>query len=560
MRCTALLVALWLSGLAGAQTADFDQQAARLFTKTYHHHAWQDDEHTVDRDDWSLPPWAKAAPYSGVQINPALVGDGFPGRLLVGVRGSWRDCEPREGQYDFEPLRRAIVAASAGGRRAVRLGLGAAVWETRWFAAVGSAEVTRTEPGTAPPWLRDHGVPIIEEKPNSSIPFQVVNLDIYHPEYHRRYLALVAAFGRSGIPLMPELDLCYVHLSSASRGEEGAGPPVGDARRPLFEQRLRAWAAAFGPEARKLCLVSNKDDDLRLALSLGMGQRNGFVEHYMMHTASPGMGQTVDADGYLVVDERCPLIAENRASGDENEEYTKTHVTRFGPIETFAHRYREATLRMLQMRRNFVWAEGGPWLINPPLLHYLALELGQTVSTAPDAWCYLRESTVNGGRTVRNFERWLYQRDADGARTAATERVDVPATMFEFDKAHRYDLTARRTQSDAGQREIRFGLDDTFLSGGPWAVAVKVTYLDRGRARWQLEYQNEAGQTVSRPVVCGDTGQARTATFILRDAVFAGVGYRGADLRLRATQGDAVVRFVRVIKLDPPAAPALEGR
>jgi hypothetical protein len=31
------------------------------------------------------------------------------------------------------------------------------------------------------------------------------------------------------------------------------------------------------------------------------------------------------------------------------------------------------------MRRNFVWAEGGPWFINPPLLHYVALELGKSV-------------------------------------------------------------------------------------------------------------------------------------------------------------------------------------
>ncbi len=90
--------------------------------------------------------------------------------------------------------------------------------------------------------------------------------------------------------------------------------------------------------------------------------------------------------------EKCPLIAENRASGDENEEYS--NEIRFGPIETFPHRYHEATLRVLQMRRNFVWAEGGPWLVNPPLLHYLAVELGQTARTAPDAWCCLREERL----------------------------------------------------------------------------------------------------------------------------------------------------------------------
>ena len=318
---------------------------------------------------------------------------------------------------------------------------------------------------------------MIEEKPNKSLPFQVVNLDIYHPEYHQRYLKLVAAFGRSGIPQMKELDLCYLHLVSASRGEEGAGPPVGDPRRRLFEERMRAWAEAFKGVTHKLCLVSGKQEDMELGLRLGMGQRNGFVEHYMLHAPNPGLGQELDADGYLVVNEQCPLIAGNRASGDENEEYTSSHEARFGPIETFPHRYHEATLRMLQMRRNFVWAEGGPWLINPPLLHYLALELGKSAQDAPDAWCYLRESVVKGGphgQPVKNFERWLYQRDVEGARTEATEKVAVPSQMFEFDPNHLYDLTARQTQMAKGQASIRFGVDEGRISlpGGTVQVTV----------------------------------------------------------------------------------------
>ena len=55
--------------------------------------------------------------------------------------------------------------------------------------------------------------------------------------------------------------------------------------------------------------------------------------------------------------------ADNRASGDENEEYGPELVVRFGPIETFPHRYHESMLRVLQMRRNLVWAESGSWLI-----------------------------------------------------------------------------------------------------------------------------------------------------------------------------------------------------
>ncbi len=538
---------------------EFDRKAAKLFTKRYFFHEWVEAERTVDGEDWSLPPWVKAARYSGVSINPKKVGNQFPGRLLRNVVVTWREVEPEEGRYEFEPVRRRILEASEGGRYAVRFSLYASVWETRYFRSLTDHTVVRRVEGSAPRWLRKYGVPLIEERPNSSIPFQVVNMDIYHPQYHRRYLKLVEALGRSGIPQMPQLDFCYLHLKSASRGEEGVGPRLDDPRRPLYEQRLRAWAAAFHPYEYKLCNVSGVDRDLQLCLKLGMGQRNGFVEHYMLHAPNPALGQLLDENGYLVVDESNPLIAENRASGDENEEYTAQHVVRFGPVETFPHRYHESMLRVLQMRRNFVWAEGGPWLVNPPLLHYVALELGRTVRTAPDAWCYLRQSFVpdrlhkkwNQPLAVKNFERWVYQRDADGARTVPTERVDVPDQMFDFARGHRYDFTARRTDVANGQTKILFGVEDRFLSGGPHRVAVKVTYVDKDNAEWTLQYFNGPTSTDERLVRCGNTGRTRTVTFLLPDAWFPKKGYTGADLVIRARRGDAVIRFLRVVKLDP---------
>ena len=102
-----------------------------------------------------------------------------------------------------------------------------------------------------------------------------------------------------------------------------------------------------------------------------------------------------------------------------------------------------------------------------------------------------------------------------------------------------------------GQSLIRFGVDDAFLSGGPRAVAVKITYLDRNNAEWQLEYFTGAEKTATRKVTCGESGAAKTVTFIFKDACFPGQGYTGLDLQIRALKGDAVIRFVRVVKLDP---------
>lgn len=542
---------------AGEST--FDQKAEHLFHKRYFSHPWRETDHTVDGEDWSLPPGVKAARYSGISISENKVPPEFPGRIQRTVSASWREVEPVEGTYEFSGLRQRILKASEGGKYAVKMGLGASVWETRYFRSLTDRTVIRTNPGTAPLWMAVHRVAQIEERPNASIPFQVVNLDIYCAAYHERYVRMVQAFGESGIPQMEQLDICYLHLRSASRGEEGSGPDPDDPNRKRYEERLRAWAAAFSGVEHKLCNVSHREGDMAFALSLGMGQRNGFVEHYMLHAPNPALGQLLDDHGYLVVDEANPLIAENRASGDENEEYTRHHEARFGPIETFPHRYRESMLRVLQMRRNFVWAEGGPWLVNPPLLNYVALELGKSARNAPDAWCYLRESTVpdrtrkqwRTALSVKNFERWLYQRDSDGARTLPAGKVPVPVQMFEFHKEHLYDYTARQTHVAEGQNEIRFSLDEAFLVGGPHRVAVKITYLDKGLTEWALAYHSGPAAVATRRVTCADTGDARTVTFVLDDACFPR-GSDRPDIVIRALRGDAVIRFVRIVKLHEP--------
>jgi hypothetical protein len=557
------LIILWLlhpwSAIAavkgGGASDSFNEKAPKLFHRDYFIHPWDETDHTVDGEDWSLPPWVKAAPYSGIMV-PKTVPKDFPGRIQRGVELSWREAEPREGTFDFGALRTAILKASDNGKYSVKMGLEATVWETRYFRKLKDPAIDHISIGSAPRWLTNYGIRIIEERPNSSTPFQVVNLDIYDPEYHKRYLKMVAEFGETGIPQLKALDQCYLHLRSASRGEEGTGPDLNDPNRKLYEERLRAWAAAFKGVEYKLCNVSGKEEDIAYCIRLGMGQRNGFVEHYMTYAPNPMLGQQLDANGYLVADEQNPIIAENRASGDENEEYR--NEVRFGPLETFPHRYHESMLRVLQMRRNFLWAEGGSWFVNPPLLNYVALELDKSARTAPDAWCYLRESYVRDKtdksgkkvQPVKNFERWLFQRDADGARTEPVEKVNIPEQMFEFHKEHMYEYTARKTRAGDGQRLIRFGTDDTFLAGGPHPVAVKITYLDRDNAGWALEYFTTSSQVAQRTVSCGNTGKPRTVTFILKDAWFPGKGYGGQDLQIRAIKGDAIVRLLRVIKLD----------
>lgn len=63
----------------------------------------------------------------------------------------------------------------------------------------------------------------------------------------------------------------------------------------------------------------------------------------------------------------------------------------------------------------------------------------------------VRPPPVESRRTSSDFLwRWLYQRDAEGARTEAFEKVGVPPRMFEFDRRHLHDLTACRTSRRGG--------------------------------------------------------------------------------------------------------------
>lgn len=505
---------------------------------------WRTADDIIDGWDWSLPPGVEAVPYSGVKYYDKA-GRTIPGNRIISVRSSWRELEPEEGHFDFEPLReklRNLPEDCAG----AELHMYASVYETRYL---NTGKIT---PGTAPLWLTEqYGIPIVEETPKTNLatPFQVVNLDIWDERYHQRYLKFVEGFGSSGIAQMPEIMLSYVHGRSSSRGEEAGGRYEGRALE-CMKERMAAWARAFEGVEYKLAWVGNSGEILDYAYELGMGQRNGFVEMVLLHADNRQLGQYLDEDGYLCVDESCLPIAEGRALGDENEEYARNvHVPRFGPVETWLHRYRESMLRVLQMRRSFIWCEGNPW-VDPPLLAYVSLELGRSVETAPDVWCRLRESTIRRQgqpQPVRNFERWLYQRDREGYQARPTEKVEVWNTQLRYHPDHYYDYTARTTDRAAGDPAIGFAVDDRFLSGGPHRVAVKVTYYDRDEGAWALIYRTPGGEA-QRSVRCMDSETVRTATLFLDDATFAAEGL-DYDFEIRADQVDAVVAFVRVIKL-----------
>ena len=560
--------ARWLGLFAWAAACGAAEPAATVvdgvpFYADVVRQAWRETDDVIEGFDWSLPPAVGPSPHGFIK---GAAGDPrtFPGHLLGVVNVTWQDVEPEEGRYDFGVIDARMAALRAQGYQAIELHVRGSVWDVEFDDASGrpippdqlrpEQRAVRAREISAPRWLARYAIPTARGGPEIGRNEHLVNLDIFQADYHTRYLKMVAAFGRTGIAQRPELAVAYVHMVSSSGGEENDGAFPGDPNHARMVERLQAWADAFGPDRGKLLFTGHHPENLRIAYALGMGQRNGYVERYLLYTHEPALGQSMDADGYLAVDESLPPIAENRAFGDENEEYelrSEVHVTRFGPRATWPHRYREASLRALQMRRNYLWVP--PRSPDPALTAYVAAELGRQVQDAPDAWCYLRESYVHASNSwrgaavpVRNFERWLYQRDAPGWESRPAERVDYPPPTEPFIRhayvaGRNYDFVARQ-----GKR-FGFAVDDRFLSGGAARVAVKITYCDD--EPWRLVYQTAAGPA-ERAVPCRGDGALRTATFFLTAAQFTGRNL-DHDFEIHAQGEHATIRLVRIIRLTP---------
>jgi hypothetical protein len=518
----------------------------------------------IDGWDWSLPPHVRPSPHAKVRWGfhgwkqGKIAKAGFPEGLAVvdEVWWSWGKLEPEEGRFEFEPLRAAIRERIDAGCAGVIIRMLGSVWETGrpedWRAWEKKAK-WRFGRWSAPRWLDeigDLGVRKIEEQKSGA---RVVHLDIFDPVYHERYLRFVKAFGESGLPASPEVAGLIICGMSFSNGEEAAGVKI-DApeRRRRWRERLEAWIDAFGPHRAKLVAMGD-GPVAALNRELGLGSRDGFVEMYLYHTNDPDRGQRIDDERYLTVDESNAYVADPRIIfGDENEEYSDRYADkpgkpgRFGPVESFTYRYFTSMLRLLQMRRNYLYTEENA--VSPELLWYVCHGLGRRADDSPDAWCFLRESYLSpwsnpkphgSPGALKNFERWLHQRDRPGYETVPSVRIPHFAKKWWLaDGQKRYDFVARE-----GAR-IGFAVGDGFLHGGGKRVAVKVSYYDGYRGSWRLAYRKAGREVLSAPVATTGRDGFRTATLFI-EADLEAKGY-DFDFELHC-DGRVPVSFVRVV-------------
>lgn len=517
---------------------------------------WNPQNHIIHGWDWSMPGFVTPADNGLIamqrifRLNQSFsqMNLQFPMNSTASIWVKWKHLEPEKDSIDFAPLIDKINEARNKGLKVVLRLLGHAYSRGNASDSVGQ--------GGAPVWLKDEGVAFLPKDPTR--PQDNYNFDPADPIFHARYLNLVQELGKTEIPDL--VDGCYIGYASRSNGDEGIGPHGSDPDTVAHVlERLDAWQQAFPGMEHKVFMGGSSD----YGFDKGFGIRRGFVEMYMYQLPDDEMGQYVDENQYIYVDESAPIITHGGFHGEENEEYEEAWATaergfRFGPTtESYPYRYFVSSLRMLQMRCNYVLQSG---FLLPKMTPFLALEMGRTVDDTPDVWTYLTTSYLNkwylyspsdnngvafpsapvdSGVAVKNFERWLYQRDAPGYETTPTIRVDHPINMWMIAPGKRYDHIAKKGAKMGFDIDDRwFGVADTF--------AIKVTYFDFTAGQMNLHYNG--GTAVQSVNLTGDSA-LKTAT-IMVSGMQANSMANNFDFTLEAASGAAeiVVSMVRVVR------------
>ncbi len=322
-----------------------------------------------------------------------------------------------------------------------------------------------------------------------------------------------------------------------------------------YKAFIDTWANAFSPNQQKLATVlaggpwhPDTEEIIAHNYQAGCGQRDGMPSQETISNAV--YGHVVDADGYLSVDANHPPVQDHTIFyGSENTEFDPDSTTWGDPEHTWI-RMQFAVFWNLVTRRNWLALTRKLRTVEPyqSFLEWTMLELGQTVATTWDAWSWTRQGTWNNLGTIKNYERWLYQRDLppDG-ETVATLHLG-------YDTYGSYNTTdvweARRTDLASGMNRFYFDVSSDLMTGGPQHVYLLVTYLDETTTTWQIDYSGGPGIHFSTPAVTHqDSGEWKTVTFEVPDMhLDADPFANGMDFRISCTGAeDLTVKITRIV-------------
>jgi hypothetical protein len=521
--------------------------------------------------DWTMPNTAQPADECGViTINNSAYPSGWQGHKIKCINAAWGGkgstaaarrataLEPTQGDYRMDRITGPMADTAYDG---VFLNVRGFVVNT---TVNPSAEISAPEWLTTPTYTTTGGSATI------------TSLLIRNSNVKTRHFALIDAIRDAGILADSRLWQQILHLPSSSRGEEFNTTQGGSVVNGVNEDYTAAkeyitkWADAAGANKKKIMWTDDYGQVDTAAsgylwqhavVTKGLGSRGGAIEWWLFNQYTPSedgtnqqyCGQTwtlasgsTNNEGYLGVDETNLCIANGRGWHDQNEVYSD-------PASAVQQQnYRMAHLRTMQMRRRIVGVDDG-YQMNPKMDNWLSLDAGYTAATAQQAWiCLMRTWTRSGGnRGIRNFEKWLYQRDIYGATTPTVQKDHGPLTSASSNKSQNTGLPTSLWNIDLARQGTSIGIavDDDFIDAGTSdSVCIKVTYLDSGSSTWNLQYTRTNGTTATKSVTCTNTKVVRTATFFISDFKNPASGLV-PDFYLKSSNASVPFMFVRVIKV-----------
>lgn len=540
-------------------------------------------------DDWWLPDWVTTSSNSGFYHTNNTAD-------ATGIKIPWKEVNPSEGVYDWTYIEKQAKAASTD-----------KLW-VRFFAS----DVNHVPSWV----IKKYNIPsyryLWPDSPYYDINYQINSEGNFIPiwntnvqnEYRKMLHALakhkLATSGRIVFAYIPHgwrwseysfkwltekikngttpqefLDWFSVMLedyATVFRGDYGKLVYTGRGEAEWMEwapARIGWTNAKYSPYWNAWNDAINSADGgsvlSDMVIKKGGGARDGFTEQFNRYGNIPDWGTTLitydDGYRYSVVDDTNPLIADkSRVFATENEDFSSL----WKPVSSFDKYYywKMAHLCALKLRMNWIFPKWNEAAERPKLTAWLKLSLGKKAAESPDAWVALRQYFPGKGDkkdNVRNFERWLTHRNVrpDGM-TKPTYRIDYPASYAKSlngnSDTSAWSYEALRTDIASGSKYMYFSVDDDFMSPGSHRVQIKVTWRDDAVGTWHVDYDAADGSIYKRCNVSakGD-GKWKTSTLTIKDAGFANRQVSGNDFRLVSDgQTDLVVRFVRVIRLDPP--------
>ena len=508
--------------------------------------SWRGTEDVVQGWDWTMPNGVAKATLSGVfTINNNTYPTGWQGNKIRVINAKWKDLQPTSStSWNFSSITNYLNDPNYDG---VFLNV------RGWVTATPTPDKVDI---TAPTWATGTAYPTYTTVKS----YTITSLVAYNDNVKTKHKALIARLGTEGILTSPRIWGQIIHLPSSTRGEEFETMQGNEAATQAAAiEYIQAWATAAGANAGRLMWTDDRGTwptIFRAAIAAGTGARGGAIELWLWGNYSPGykeFTQQTWANGYLDVDESGVIISERRGWHDQNEAYTDPNSA------VQQQNYRMGHLRMLQMRRMILWVDDG-FLMNPKMDNWAGVQAGHTVTTSPEAWiCLMRtwtRSTDNGvtswqNRRVNNFERWLYQRESEGATTPTINKDHGPLTQVSSNKSKITALTSEYWNIDLARQGTSIGIavDDDFIAvGASDSVCIKVMFVDAGTSSWTLQYTKTNGTTGTKSVTCTDTDVVRTATFFISDFKNPASG-TDADFYLKSSNASVPFMFVRVLKV-----------